>query len=212
YSSFVNYTYLVIDPASNRAVIVDPAWRMDKIELALTNSKAVLDAVLITHAHPDHVHLARPLATAHNCPILMSKEEIEVSGYGARQLIGIDGAPWTVGDMHVRPIFTPGHSAGSVCYLIHESVFTGDTLFSEGCGLCSDTESAYAMFASLERLKKEVMPHIRVYPGHSYGTPPGMEFGQIMRKNMYLSFKSKEDFAAYRLRKQQAYSKYFKFA
>jgi len=83
----------------------------------------------------------------------MSKAEIAFSGFSARQLIALDGAPWTVGQMVIEPIFTPGHTPGCVCYLIGDDVFTGDVLFAEGCGICPDVPAAHAMFESLKNLQ-----------------------------------------------------------
>jgi hydroxyacylglutathione hydrolase len=78
--------------------------------------------------------------------------------------------------MQIRPIATPGHTPGSICYLIGDNLFSGDVLFYEGCGICPDIASAHTMFASLERLKTLLRPETRVYPGHCYGMPPGQPF------------------------------------
>jgi hydroxyacylglutathione hydrolase len=135
-----NYNYLVVDPGSRQAVIVDPAWEIGKIERALADTHARLSGILVTHAHPDHIHLVKPLAEKYDCPIWMSREEIVNSGFRAGQLIGIDLSPWAVGQMLIEPIFTPGHTPGCTCYLIGDNLFTGDVLFAEGCGICLDAQ------------------------------------------------------------------------
>ncbi len=53
-----NCSYLVFDPSSLRAVIVDPAWEIEKIERAVADTEALLSDVLVTHSHPDHIHPA----------------------------------------------------------------------------------------------------------------------------------------------------------
>ncbi len=198
-----NNNYLVVEPASRQAVLIDPAWEMEKIETILAETESTLCGILLTHAHFDHVHLARPLADLHNCPIWMSALEIASSKFSARQLIATEEMPYTIGGLTVQPILTPGHSPGSVCYLIGENLFSGDVLFAEGCGVCDGLESAYAMFASLALLKSRLGPHMHIYPGHTYVRPPGQRFGDVMRYNMYLQFTDKYSFAAYRLRKGQ---------
>jgi hydroxyacylglutathione hydrolase len=207
-----NYNYLVVDPSSLRAVIVDPAWEIEKIDRAVADAQAILSGVLLTHSHPDHVHLAKPLAEKYDCPIWMSKVEIAASRFDDARLVCIDTSPWVVGQMLIEPIFTPGHTPGSTCYLIGENLFTGDVLFAEGCGACPDTEAAYAMFASLERLKSRVRPQTRVFPGHSYGRPPGQPMSLLQKENIYLQFSDKGSFAAFRLRKGQNITRMFSFS
>lgn len=211
YLWMINYTYLVVDPVSRQAVIVDPAWQLEKIEQCLRSAESKLSGILLTHAHPDHTHLAKPLAKQHRCPIWISREEIRASGFRDTRLVGIDTTPWSVGVMRIHPIFTPGHSPGSICYLIEDNLFTGDTLFAEGCGLCFDTRSAHLMFASLEHLKSRLDPQTLIFPGHSYGRPPGQTFSRLLKENIYLGFANKEDFAAFRLRKGLDKSKIFNF-
>jgi hydroxyacylglutathione hydrolase len=203
YMVMVNYSYLVADTVSKQSVVVDPAWDMEKIEQALADTQTVLSGILLTHSHPDHIHLSKPLAEKYHCPIWMSTEEITASGFNAPQLMGIDTTPWLVGKMQIQPILTPGHTPGSTCYLIGNNLFTGDTLFAEGCGICPDKKSAYAMFASLEHLKTRLHAETRIFPGHVYGKPPGQVFAQLLNDNIYLNFKNENDFAGYRLRSGQ---------
>jgi hydroxyacylglutathione hydrolase len=212
HSFFKNYNYLIIDPATRLAVIVDPAWEMEKVEKAVIEAQATLSGILITHSHPDHIHLAKPIADKYGCPIWMSKEEIVASGFNARQLVSIDTNPWAVGRMLIEPIFTPGHSPGCVCYLIGDNLFAGDVLFAEGCGMCPDTSAAYAMFASLKKLTSRLRPETRIYPGHSYGKPVGQLLSQILKENIYLQFSNKESFAAFRMRSGQNFAKMLSFS
>jgi glyoxylase-like metal-dependent hydrolase (beta-lactamase superfamily II) len=202
YQQVKNYNYLVLDPCTHLAVLVDPAWQMEKIDSALLRAGARLRGVLLTHSHPDHIDLAEAVAEKHRCPIWMSREEIAASGFSARQLVAIGTLPWYVGSMEIRPLFTPGHTPGGMCYLIGDNLFTGDTLFAEGCGLCPDVAGAHAMFASLNRLKGMLGPTTRIFPGHSYGKAPGQPFSQVLQDNIYLQIPNKETFAAFRLRKR----------
>lgn len=211
HQSMKNYNYLVVDPFSNQAVIIDPAWQMENVLMALTYTQAELSGILITHAHHDHIDLAIPLSKRFNCPIWISKEEIAASGFNAEQLICVDKNAWAVGRMQIQPIFTPGHTPGSLCYLIADNLFSGDTLFSEGCGVCTDIHSAYSMYDSLTSLKNRVKPTTRVFPGHTYLYPPGQPFSRILQENIYLQFTNRNDFAAYRLRQGQNLSAYLCF-
>jgi hydroxyacylglutathione hydrolase len=207
-----NNNYLVTDPATAQAVLVDPAWEADKLHAALARSQASLAGILITHAHFDHIDLARPLADFYNCPIWMSRQEIDASGFRARQLEAAGERPWTVGQMTIAPLLTPGHTPGCTCYQIGDNLFAGDVLFNEGCGMCHGTEAAHAMFDSLELLKRRLAPQTRIFPGHTYARPPGQTFADVMASNAYLHFQDRDRFAAFRLRKGQDQGRLMNFA
>jgi hydroxyacylglutathione hydrolase len=189
YRAMKNYNYLVVDPASAQSVIVDPAWEPEVIDRAVAESGSRLRGVLVTHAHPDHTHLAERVSEQYDCPIWMSSAEIAASGFRARRLAGIDMTPWRIGD----------------------NVFTGDVLFAEGCGMVPDVPAAHAMFESLELLKARIPDEARVFPGHSYGQIPGRTMSQVRRENIYLQFSKKETFAAFRLRSGQGRARLFSF-
>ncbi|MBN8211832.1 MAG: MBL fold metallo-hydrolase [Xanthomonadales bacterium] len=209
--SMTNYNYLVVDSFSRRAVIVDPAWQMDVVEHAMSQAQASLEGVLLTHAHADHVDLAGVLSEKYGCPVWMSTREIEASGFSAANLVGIDESDWWIGGMKITPILTPGHTPGCFCYLIGDNLFTGDVLFVEGCGICPDVESAYQMFESLQRLKREIKPETRIFPGHSFGKAPGLNFTGVIRENIYLHFRDKKRFAEFRQRHVHNREKFFEF-
>ena len=211
YGAMKNYSYLVVDTENHQAVIVDPAWEMETIEQALNSAQSTLQGILITHSHPDHIHLAKPLAAEYDCPIWMSKEEIAISGFRAPQLTAIERDVWVVGQMLIESIFTPGHTSGCGCYVIGDNAFTGDVLFAEGCGMCPDLMAAHTMFDSLQKLQARLQPYIRIFPGHSYGNPPGQRLGQLLKQNIYLQFADKHSFAAFRLRSGQSRASMFNF-
>lgn len=207
----INYNYLVIDHINNASVLIDPAWEIEKIESAIATSKTQLKGILLTHAHFDHVHLAKSLSEKYNCPIWMSHEEIEASQYNAKRLQPIGIEPFWVGRLKIKPLLTPGHTKGSMCYLIGDNLFSGDTLFIEGCGLCSDIDAAHDMFNSLKHITSKIKLNTRVFPGHKYVKSPGQDFATVMQHNIYLQFNNKHDFASYRLRKGQNHAKLFEF-
>ncbi len=203
---FINYAYLGADPQAGICFLVDPAWELAKIEEALRDSGCRCEFILLTHSHPDHVNLADELARRLGVPVHMSRREIERYGFACRNLRAFeDGERIPFGLGEVTTLVTPGHSFGSTCFRIGRDLFTGDTLFAEGCGMCEgEGADPEALFDSLQRLKALLPPETRIHPGHSYGQAPGQTLSRILGYNIYLQFEKKADFVAYRMRPGQS--------
>lgn len=201
---FINYTYL-ISHHNGDSVLVDPAWEKQKIAHAIETAGANLKGILITHHHHDHVDLAGYFSNLYNIPIIFSKQEHEFYRYTAKNTYIIeDFSPFSMGDITITPYLTPGHTKGSVCYQIGGSLFTGDTLFIEGCGMCSEHGGdPDEMYHSIQMLKQKIHKDTIIYPGHAYGEPPGKSFDYLMQYNVYCSFESPDIFRQYRMRKKQ---------
>jgi glyoxylase-like metal-dependent hydrolase (beta-lactamase superfamily II) len=201
----INFTYVVSDPARGQALIVDPAWEPDAIERVVDGLGVPLTACLLTHSHFDHVNLADFLVGRHGLDVYMSDAEIRRYGFTCRNLRPIVGAePFVAAGLQVTPLHTPGHSAGSTCYLIGDNLFSGDTLFTEGCGMCSGRGAdPKAMFESIGLLRARCRGSVRVFPGHSFGEQPGQTFESLLRTNVYLNMRDYEQFRAFRMREHQ---------
>lgn len=202
---FKNFTYLGVDRVEGESFLVDPAWEADQIEHALRLSRSRCQFILLTHAHPDHVDLADALATRLRVSVYMSRREIERYGFRCRNLKPLDeSSRLSIGQSMVTPISTPGHTFGSMCFRFEDHLFTGDTLFAEGCGMCLGEGADPAdLFHSIQRLKGLISPETKIFPGHSYGQPPGQTFSRLLDNNIYLQFDNEEGFIAYRMRSGQ---------
>jgi hydroxyacylglutathione hydrolase len=209
---FVNYNYLLVCPATREAVIIDPAWELDKVKSALDATGSSLVGILLTHSHYDHIDLAAALSSIYQCSIWMSREEQVFSNYRHPNLQLIDGKTIAFGKMLVHPIKTPGHTPGCVCYKISDNLFTGDVLFAEGCGLCPDADGAACMYESLNQLKNLIEPTTKIYPGHSFGKAPGQSFASLLKDNIYLQFDDSLAFIKFRMRKKQDELKFINFS
>jgi hydroxyacylglutathione hydrolase len=201
---FVNYCYLALDAATRDAVLIDPAWEPGLIDATLGALGARLRGVCVTHHHYDHVDLAGHYG-ARGLNIYMSAHEAEFYGFRCTGLRPLDSEqPLHLGAIEVVPLSTPGHTAGSVCYLVGDSIFTGDTVFAEGCGICTGRgANPSVMFDSLDRLKRRLEPETRVFPGHRFGLPPGQTWGTLLTCNLYLQFARRELFVDFRMRRDQ---------
>jgi hydroxyacylglutathione hydrolase len=202
---FINYSYLAVDRSIGSSFLVDPAWDLPKIEKAIRESGTRCEFILLTHSHPDHADLANELAIRHNIPVYMSREEIAHYRFQCSNLRPVDEKDRiAIGRESITPVLTPGHTAGSMCFLLDGNLFTGDTLFAEGCGMCiEEGADPVDLFRSIQRLKVMIHAGTRIFPGHSYGQPPGQVFSKLFTHNIYLQFEKVEDFVAYRMRSGQ---------
>ncbi|PGD97843.1 MBL fold metallo-hydrolase [Bacillus wiedmannii] len=203
--NFINYSYLIIDKDTKYATIIDPAWDFKKIISTIENLDIILINILLTHSHFDHVNMVEPLLEKFNCQVYMSKKEIEFYHFNCKNLNELNHFDVIkVGSTEIQCLLTPGHTAGSACFLLEDSIFTGDTVFIEGCGICSGIGgSAEDMFESLKHIQRIVSPHVSVFPGHSYGKEPGYSLDYVKKQNIYFHLDKRESFVKFRMRKNQ---------
>ena len=167
-----NYSYLIIDEENNIACVVDPS-EADPIIEYLENTQIKLKFILNTHHHYDHVGGNQKLKEKYGAIVVGYKGDKE--RIPEIDILLSDQDTWIYENFKAKIIHVPGHTLGHICFYFHEeqSVFTGDTLFSLGCGRIF--EGTYSqMFDSLMKLKE--LPHdTKVYCGHEY-TQKNSEF------------------------------------
>lgn len=162
-----NCTYLVT--RGTDALLIDPAWDMAFIEHTLQTKKLTLCGVLFTHGHFDHVKLSQPLLEKFHLKAYIEQNDVSLSGLSSEVLHTYSGdQQFKIGPFDVQILSTPGHTAGCVCILIEDALFTGDTLFCGACGRVDlPSSSPRDMLASLRRLAT-LPEETRVFTGHSY--------------------------------------------
>lgn len=209
--SMINYCYIIVDRESREAAIVDPAWDSRQIVRQIEQMELKLTAILLTHSHIDHVNKVESLVKKYNPTVYMHEDEITYYGYSAPNLTPLKHLEEVrLGSSVIRCLHTPGHTKGGACYLLSDDIFTGDTLFIEGCGICTTKGGdADEMFDSLRLLKELVSPDVAVYPGHRYKMELGQSFSSLKKLNIYLAIDKREQFVTFRMRKRQ--SNLFKF-
>lgn len=205
---FTNYTYIVYSNESNKCIIIDPAHEPDKIEEICSQKNLQPEALLLTHSHLDHVNLVETMVSKYNCRVYINKVEADYYHFQGRNLHLFSTVEriydFDVDHLPVRAIHTPGHTKGSCCYLIGNYLFTGDTLFIEGCGICtSDGGDPEQMFDSLQYLLETTPKTSLIMPGHIYHNQPGLDFDSVIKLNIYLNIENKEQFVKFRMRENQ---------
>lgn len=204
-SLFKNYIYIVSDKNTKNAAIIDPAWEGAIIYDALDALGVNLTTILLTHSHYDHVNMVNPLLEKYSPQVYMSQREIEFYNFTCDNLHPLqDMQTLKLGETEILCLLTPGHTAGGMCYLLSDHIFTGDTVFIEGCGICNtDGGSAEDMFNSFQKLRNIIPLDVCVCPGHSYGKKPGMSFKEVQDNNLYFQISQKDHFVRFRMRKNQ---------
>ena len=160
-----NYSYLVIDEKKNIACVIDPA-EADPIIKYLDDNKIKLKFILNTHHHYDHVGGNQKLKEKYGAIVIGYKGDKE--RIPEIDILLSDQETWKHENFEAKIIHIPGHTLGHICFYFYneKSVFTGDTLFSLGCGRIF--EGTYSqMFDSLMKLK-ELPEDTKVYCGHEY--------------------------------------------
>jgi hydroxyacylglutathione hydrolase len=160
-----NYSYLLHDPASNSACVVDPA-EADKVAATLEARGWTLTHILNTHHHFDHVGGNEGLKARYGATVFAPQDE-------SAPIPGMDvgvtpGGKIPFGGHMFEIIATPGHTAGHVAFHCPgtDQVFVGDTLFSMGCGRLFEG-TAVQMWASMQRLMA-LPDSTKIYCGHEY--------------------------------------------
>jgi hydroxyacylglutathione hydrolase len=160
-----NYSYLVVDPKKNTACVIDPSESGPIIKY-LDDNKINLKFILNTHHHYDHVGGNKQLKEKYGATVIGYKGDKE--RIPEIDILLNDQETWKHENFEAKIIHIPGHTLGHICFYFYkeESVFTGDTLFSLGCGRLF--EGTYSqMFDSLMKLKK-LPQNTKVYCGHEY--------------------------------------------
>jgi hydroxyacylglutathione hydrolase len=205
-----NQTYLAY--FANTGVLIDPVWSAKAYEDFMQQHHIVLVGVLLTHSHPDHTELAAYFAAGYDCPVFMSAVEMEYYGFSCKNLTPVYHlSSIDFGRFKVLPVLTPGHTKGSTCYLVDGNMFTGDTIFMEGVGICSENGGDVdQLFDSVQFIKNHFDELTKCWPGHSYGVEAGKELDYILKHNIYFSLNDRASFRKFASRKERLFSNTFK--
>ena len=186
------YTYVLHDPATREALIIDPVDAQLERDLAALQARGLtLRWALETHAHADHITSAGQLAE-HTGAKTAAPQGCGITT-AAMQLA--HGQTLRFGNEELRALHTPGHTAGSMCFVWRNHVFTGDTLLINGCGRTDfQSGSAQAMYQSITTQLFTLPEATIVWPGHDYKGRTQSSIGAEKNGNARLAGKTEAEF------------------
>jgi sulfur dioxygenase len=188
------YTYIVADAATREAAIIDPVLGQLSRDLGeIERHGLILRWVLDTHVHADHETGANALKSATGASSAVGAA-CESKGHD-RMLR--HGDTVEVGSTSISVIATPGHTPGSMSFLVDGNVFTGDALLIEGCGRTDfQNGSSDELFDSVTQRLFTLPASTIVWPGHDYRDRASSTIGHEQRRNPRFAGKDRDAFRA----------------
>ncbi len=185
-------TYLLIDEESKEAVLIDQGGDFHPIKEELEKNNAELKYILNTHGHFDHIMGERDAQQVFKVPVYIHEDDkylvenlpkqLERFGFVANYLPPENIKTFTqndvfkIGNNEIKVIHTPGHTPGSVCFLIGKDLFSGDTLFYTSVGRTDFEGGSFAKLSnSITQKLFKLDEDVDVYPGHDSKTTIGYE-------------------------------------
>jgi len=193
--------YIVACPKTKKAAVIDPGGDEEKVLAEITRQGYLLDYIITTHGHPDHVCGNRRLQEATGAKIIM--HEADARFFGTREvnnyfsMLGLEPSPpadievkegdkITIGEEVLQVLHTPGHTPGGICLYCPPDLFTGDTLFVGGVGRTDFPGGSHQELLNSINDKLLTLPaETVVWPGHGYGGSRST-IGQEKNSNMFL--------------------------
>ncbi len=180
--------YVVSDDAGN-AVIIDCDGDPRPLYFYISEFNLKPTHILLTHGHFDHIGAVEAVKEKYGSKVVAGKDEFGIltdpaancSIYGGGAITVLpdelvsDGDSIIVGDMKFDVLFTPGHTEGSLCYILGDNIFSGDTLFQGSCGRTDLATGDWSTILRSLKLLRDLPGDYTVYPGHGPSTTMEIE-------------------------------------
>jgi hydroxyacylglutathione hydrolase len=195
-----NFAYIIGSRSTREVVIVDPAWDIDALLERVNAAGYTLTGALVTHYHPDHIGGSFGSNTVAGLAELLSVNPVRIyanklEAEGVKKVTGVSdsdivqvasGDTLKVGTIEIEFLHTPGHTPGSQCFRVKNTLVSGDTLFINGCGRVdlpgSNKDDMYHSMQKLKALPDDTL----LLPGHNYGHLASASMADTKAQNPYL--------------------------
>jgi hydroxyacylglutathione hydrolase len=183
--------YVVGSEATREGLVIDPGGNAQDIIKAINDSGLDIKIIVLTHGHSDHIAALYDVQDRTGAEVAIHTADADfLHGRGSYSMMfGIsyktpeppnrllnDGDTIDIGDLHFSVIHTPGHTPGSICLLLDNKVFTGDTLLYRGIGTTLMPGSSRRQLIESIHTRLLVLPDdTTLYPGHGRATTIGAE-------------------------------------
>jgi hydroxyacylglutathione hydrolase len=186
-----NFSYIIADENTKEAAVVDSSFNAGELVKIIKNEGFQLKYVINTHGHTDHTAGNTELVSIFGAKLVAHKQS--KTNHDAPV---DDNDVVNVGKISIKVIYTPGHTADSICLLLDDQkLLTGDTLFVGECGRTDfPGGNSKSMFESLFGKLTKLGDDVEVYPGHDYGVKPSSTIGEEKKTNYTLQPRSLKEF------------------
>ena len=165
--------------------VIDPGYRTPALEAKLKEYRNI-KYILLTHRHADHLMAAAYVKSDTNALLAISEADKdalhdpdislsrqlfnEPQEFAKPDIILHDGDLLSLGDKQIKVLATPGHSAGGVCFIVDDVIFSGDTLFKGSAGRTDLPSGDYGQLINSLKTLGSLPGNFTVYPGHGENT------------------------------------------
>ena len=200
-----NFVYFIGDKDTKEVVVIDPAWDVKALLEQASRDSLSIKGALVTHGHFDHTNGVEELLKSLDIPVYINEKEADFFkfNWGKENVKKVkSGDKLKIGNIEIEFVHTPGHTPGSQCFLIHDHLVSGDTLFINGCGRCDlPGGNVDQMFDTIYNKLMKMSDSTIIYPGHNYADKKHDELKNQKKTNPYMQYDNLMAFVGKRLPK-----------